>query len=174
MNIVLIGFMGCGKSSVGKKIANKMNMNFIDLDKIIEKNENTSIQTIFDIKGEPYFRALEKKWLLSYNGENSIISLGGGTPCYENNIELINKIGISIYLEMNTYALTNRLYNSKQKRPLIEKYKNDKGILYQEIEKLLSFRKETYKKANIIFEATNMSANKIEYLIEMLNTIENN
>lgn len=169
MNIFLIGFMGCGKSTLGKKLAKKMSYSFLDSDKEIEQQEQISIQQIFDTKGEDYFRNLETEWLNNQKGGNSIISLGGGTPCFNCNIDLINSIGTSVYLQMNAGLLTNRLYHSKQKRPLIEKYKENKVQLEREIHSLLSQREVFYNEANIIFEASNMSNSKLDLLVTAIN-----
>lgn len=169
MNIFLIGFMGCGKSTLGKKLAKKMAYSFIDLDKEIETSTNKSILEIFDTEGEAHFRNLETDWLKNYKGGNTIISLGGGTPCFNNNMESINSIGTSIYLNMNSGLLTNRLFNSKQKRPLIEKYKDDKIKLEEEISKLLNKRESYYNEASIIFEASDMTNSKFDLLITEIN-----
>ena len=101
MKIFLIGFMGAGKTTVGKKLAKKMNYTFTDTDQIIEKTYKTSISTLFENKGENKFREIERRTLLSINGENQIVSTGGGTPCYLNNMKWIKKNGISIYLKLN-------------------------------------------------------------------------
>jgi shikimate kinase len=102
MLIFLIGFMGSGKTSIGKKLAKKMKYAFLDLDQEIEKQENLSISEIFEIHGEDYFRVLEKKVLVDLTQlSNTVVSCGGGTPCHYNNIELINNAGISIYLQLS-------------------------------------------------------------------------
>lgn len=168
MNILLIGFMGCGKTSLGKKLAKKMGYGFVDLDKVIEQNEKLTIPEIFKIKGETYFRELESKWLSQYKENNFVISLGGGTPCFNENMEVINKIGISVYLKMNSGLLTDRLFHAKQKRPLIEEFKNNKEQLNVEIEKMLKIRAKYYEKANIDFEASNMSSVKMDVLSELI------
>jgi len=173
MNILLIGFMGCGKTSLGKKLAKKMDLKFIDLDKIIEQNEQLSVDEIFNNKGEDYFRQLETNWLSSFEGENYVVSLGGGTSCFNENMGIINSLGTSVYLQMNSGLLTDRLFHSKQKRPLIEKFKNDKPRLILEIGKLLKSREVFYKKANVIFEASNMSSSKLDLLVELVKTKTN-
>lgn len=167
MNILLIGFMGCGKTSLGKKLAEKMNYNFIDLDKIIEETQKLSISEIFSLKGESYFRNLEREWLSDFDGKDNIISLGGGTPCFHDNMTLINSIGTSVYLQLKPDLLTDRLLNSKQDRPLIDAFKGDRAKLSDEIIKLLERRVDFYKKANIIFDASSMSDNSISRLSEM-------
>lgn len=168
MNILLIGFMGCGKTSLGEKLAEKMNFKFIDLDEVIVQNEELSINEIFNIKGESYFRELETDWLSNFEGENCVVSLGGGTPYFNDNMKIINSIGTSVYLQLNSESLTDRLFNSKQKRPLIESFKNDKAKLTLEIDKLLKRREVFYNKANIIFEVSNMSSSKLDYLIGLV------
>ena len=90
---------GSGKSSWGKKLANALQYSFVDLDKLIEQREELSIEEIFNEKGEEYFRNLEQKYLLETVVMNHVvISCGGGTPCYHNNMDLINANGISFYL----------------------------------------------------------------------------
>jgi shikimate kinase len=168
MNILLIGFMGCGKTSLGEKLAEKMNFKFIDLDEIIVQSEQLSINEIFNVKGESYFRKLETDWLSNFEGENFVVSLGGGTPCFNDNMKIINSIGTSVYLQLNSESLTDRLVHSKQKRPLIESFKNDKAKLTLEIDKLLKRREVFYNKANIIFEVSNMSSSKLDYLIGLV------
>ena len=167
MNILLIGFMGCGKTSLGEKLAEKMNFKFIDLDEIIVQSEQLSINEIFNVKGESYFRKLETDWLSNFEGENFVVSLGGGTPCFNDNMKIINSIGTSVYLQLNSESLTDRLVHSKQKRPLIESFKNDKAKLTLEIDKLLKDRAVFYNKANVIFEASNMSSTKLDCLVEL-------
>ncbi|MEK6616439.1 MAG: shikimate kinase, partial [Bacteroidota bacterium] len=126
MKIFLIGYMGSGKSTVGKRLAEKLsrkeetNFDFIDFDKHIEKGTGKTITEIFASDGEEKFRMLEYEYLKKLlNKENSVISLGGGTPCFHNTIQLINKNGISVYLEMSLNALVARLSKAKNKRPLI-------------------------------------------------------
>ena len=159
--------MGCGKTSLGEKLAEKMNFKFIDLDEIIVQSEQLSINEIFNVKGESYFRKLETDWLSNFEGENFVVSLGGGTPCFNDNMKIINSIGTSVYLQLNSESLTDRLVHSKQKRPLIESFKNDKAKLTLEIDKLLKDRAVFYNKANVIFEASNMSSTKLDCLVEL-------
>lgn len=120
--IVLLGYMGCGKSTIAQNLSKITNIPFLDLDKCIEKKANLSINEIFEQHGEVYFRKLEHEIfveLLQYP-ENNIIGLGGGTPCYANNHELLQKEDVtSIYLKASIETLFNRLVNNKSKRPLI-------------------------------------------------------
>ena len=120
--IVLLGYMGCGKSTIAQNLSKITNIPFLDLDKCIEKKVNLSINEIFEQHGEVYFRKLEHEIFveLLQSPENNIIGLGGGTPCYANNHELLQKEDVtSIYLKASIETLFNRLVNNKSKRPLI-------------------------------------------------------
>lgn len=120
--IILLGYMGCGKSTIAKLLAKSTSISCLDLDEIIEKQENSSVKKLFSEKGEIYFRKLEHQILASLiqNQESFILSLGGGTPCYSNNHEfLISENVISIYLNASAQTLYDRLINSKSERPLI-------------------------------------------------------
>lgn len=123
MNIVLLGYMASGKSIIGQKLAKMLNWQFIDLDEVISTKEKVSIREIFKTKGEIYFRKIEKLHLEEtlLNSDKAIIALGGGTPCYSNNMSLINqtKNTISIYLRVSIPELSKRLNKDKTKRPLV-------------------------------------------------------
>lgn len=127
--IILLGYMGCGKSTVGKVLAKNLNINHFDLDFLIEKNENQTISEIFSSKGEIYFRRLESALFKSIiqKKEPMILSLGGGTPCYANNHELFGDENcVSIYLKANVATLFERLINEQQSRPIIADIPQDK------------------------------------------------
>ena len=120
--IILLGYMGCGKSTIAVKLSKRIEIPFVDLDEMIEKKANLSINAIFDTHGEIYFRRLEHEVFveLLQTPERIIIGLGGGTPCYANNHELLKGEGIvSIYLKASIETLFNRLVLNKSKRPLI-------------------------------------------------------
>lgn len=121
MKIVLVGYMASGKSSVGKVLAGSFDCNFIDLDEYIETKEGASITEIFSQKGEIYFRIKEIEYLkkiLSLE-ENIILSVGGGTPCYGENMKLINDTATAVYLKASIKTLLDRLNKEKQNRPLV-------------------------------------------------------
>ena len=121
MLIFLIGYMGSGKSTAGKKLAAKLNMDFVDLDDYIEANYEKSIEAIFEQEGENKFRELEYNYLKHFlEKDNLILSVGGGTPCFYDSMDLMNKNGITVYMKMSVDALANRLANAKKKRPLIK------------------------------------------------------
>lgn len=120
--VVLVGYMGSGKSIIGKILSEKTGLLFLDLDHIIEQKENSTIKSIFDNKGEIYFRKLEHQIFieLTKNNESFILSLGGGTPCYANNhILLKGEFVTSVYLNASIETLYNRLISEKTKRPII-------------------------------------------------------
>jgi len=148
MKIVLLGYMASGKSAVGKALAQKKSMQFIDLDDFIEKKENLSIPEIFENKGEIYFRIKEGDYLLELlNSEKDmIISLGGGTPCYGNNLDFIKNNSFSIYLKASIDTIFNRLRDETSQRPLVSTI--GKKNLKEYIAKHLFERNPFYEKAD--------------------------
>tara|TARA_B100001057_G_scaffold185127_1_gene185832 strand:- start:668 stop:1195 length:528 start_codon:yes stop_codon:yes gene_type:complete len=122
-SIVLIGYMGCGKSAVGKRLATLKSLSFIDLDEYIESKEKTTISQIFEQEGELSFRKKERFYLekLLSKDPQAVISLGGGTPCYFNNIDFVvqKKDFLSLYLKASPKILAGRLFNQKDHRPMI-------------------------------------------------------
>lgn len=120
--IILLGYMGCGKSTIANKLSKIIQIPFVDLDKIIEEKTNLTINQIFETQGEVYFRKLEHEVFVELlnSPDNIIIGLGGGTPCYANNHELLQREDvISIYLKASIETLFDRLVTNKSKRPLI-------------------------------------------------------
>ena len=164
MIIVLIGYMASGKSTLGRILANKLNYDFIDLDNYIQDEENMSISDIFKSKGEIYFRSIETKYLnvLINDKNNFVLSLGGGTPCYSNNMNTIldAKNVTSIYLKASIPTLINRLKNEKSTRPLIAHLKTDE-LLAEFIGKHLFERTQFYSKAQITISTDNKKENDI-------------
>lgn len=129
--IILIGYMGCGKSTIGQKLAEMLNFEFVDLDDYIQKKENLTIPQIFESKSEIYFRKREHFYLKELLGRNSVVlSLGGGTPCYGSNMEYILKAedAYSIYLKSSIPNLVQRLRHEKSQRPLIAHLKTDEEL----------------------------------------------
>lgn len=120
--IVLLGYMGCGKSTIAQKLSGIVSIPYVDLDEYIEEKEKKSIKQIFETQGEVHFRKLEHVYFLELlnSPDENIIGLGGGTPCYANNHELLTGDGVtSIYLKASIDTLFSRLVANKSKRPLI-------------------------------------------------------
>ncbi|UOU98607.1 AAA family ATPase [Chryseobacterium daecheongense] len=147
MIISLVGYMGSGKSHVSKILSEKLNFKLIDLDKEISKRNKLTIPEIFEKKGEIYFRKLERETLeeILATQENIILSLGGGTPVYYNNMEIINLSSKSVFLKASVASLTERLSKQKEKRPLIANISDEN--LPEFIAKHLFERNEFYNKA---------------------------
>ena len=121
MNLYLVGFMGAGKTTVGKLLANKLDRSFTDVDAYIESRYRRTIADIFEKKGETGFREIERRALLEISEfGNFVVSTGGGLPCFFDNMDLMNQTGITIYLKTNVNNLLERLYFNKQNRPLIK------------------------------------------------------
>ncbi|MBO3099856.1 shikimate kinase [Gelidibacter pelagius] len=162
MSIVLIGYMGSGKSTIGKKLSEIINFEFIDLDDYIQKKENLSIPQIFEAKGEIYFRKREHLYLKEVLQLNNIIlSLGGGTPCYGNNMDtILNAENThSIYLKSSIPILVRRLTPEKTQRPLIAHLKSDEELT-EFIGKHLFERSYYYSQSNqtIVTDGKSISA----------------
>lgn len=160
MKIFLLGFMGCGKTTIGKKLAHRMNYLFIDTDRMIENHNNSTIYKLFTTYGEDKFRKLERDTIRSLSNENKIIATGGGTPCYLNNMEWIKNNGISIYLNLNHKSLFHRLKNAKENRPLIKDLDNNQLSHY--IITNLNKRKKYYSQADITIEVINLDIKEIQ------------
>jgi shikimate kinase len=169
MKIILLGYMTSGKSSVGKKIAKSLAMNFIDLDDYIIEHEKMSIPAIFKNKGEIYFRLIEHQYLkeiLSLD-KDFILSLGGGTPCYGNNMEEINKEDtISIYLNGSIATLVKRLIKKKSKRPLIASLDNDQ--IPEFVAKHLFERRFFYEQAKMTIKIDAKTKSEVALELEKL------
>ena len=167
MNIVLIGYMGSGKSLIGSHLAKKIDYKFIDLDQYIEKHEACSISKIFEDSGDIYFRKIETKYLIKCLSENNniVLSLGGGTPCYNDNLTHINSANnISIYLKNNNVELSKRLYKNNNNRPLISTIKSEKKMI-EFVSKHLFEREVFYNKANVTIDCYKKDVNSICDLI---------
>lgn len=140
-NIILIGFMGCGKTSVGEQLAKKINFTFCDTDLIIEKESKKSISNIFSTEGEEYFRKLETKTIENLQGNlsQSVLSVGGGLPIREGNGALLRQLGCVVYLETSKKTILSRLQGDTT-RPLLAGNDADKRV-----EKLLRIRTPIYE-----------------------------
>lgn len=165
MKVYLIGFMASGKTTIGQELAKTLNYEFIDLDIYIENKYNKTIKQIFEIKGEEHFRVLENEALrevASIEG-NIIIAAGGGTSCFYNSIDFMNKTGLTIYLKVEIAELLARLIESKIDRPLL--WGKSKEELNDYIIRVLEERKKYYEKARIIIESSKVDVPQIAQTI---------
>lgn len=150
MQIYLIGFMGSGKSFTGYRLAQHLNRQFLDLDHCIENKAGQTVRSLFEEKGEVYFRELEQRTLHATAAEPpSVISCGGGTPCFFDNMDWMNEHGLTIYLKTPEAILFDRLKRGRELRPLIRS-KNDTELRAY-ISRTLASRTAYYEQASIIF-----------------------
>ncbi len=150
--IYIIGFMGCGKTTAGKKLAAALGWQYADLDKLIETETGKKIHEIFEESGEAGFRETETRALLGLNPDSDVVvSTGGGTPCFNQNMDFMLKTGLTIYLKLSPGVLKSRLEDSSTVRPLIKDIKNDDLEAY--IAGKLGEREKWYNKADLIVDA---------------------
>ena len=164
-NIILIGYMGSGKSTVGKKAAKALGYTFLDTDSLIEQAEGMTISRLFEEKGEPYFREQETETIrrLIREPKGNIIATGGGLPMKEGNGELLKELGTVIYLKAETDTLVKRL-SGDTSRPLLKN-----GELREKIETMLAIRGPVYEAtADVVLQTDNMSFYEIICRIENL------
>lgn len=163
MTLILIGYMGSGKSSVGEKLSKLLNYDFVDFDNYIEERVNMKVKDIFKTKGEVFFRKQERFYLNEVlKKRNTIVALGGGTPCYGNNLNLIKdeKHSKLIYLKSSISNLTERLFYEKSNRPLISHLKTKDNLL-EFIGKHLFERAPIYEQADLIIKTDSLSVNEV-------------
>ncbi len=168
--VYIIGFMGSGKSTAGKKLAAALEWSFIDLDKRIEEHTGKTIPDLFSQFGEEYFRNIETEVLRSLKeNKNTVVSTGGGTPCYGVNMDYMLKSGLTIYLKLTPQQLQSRLTGSKTIRPLIKDLNSDQLIGF--IEEKLAFREKWYNRAYLTVAGINLDINSLKSLvIDEMNT----
>ena len=161
-HIFLVGMPGSGKSTTGKKLAQKMKLNFTDLDQYLETKLNKKITEIFEQQGESEFRKKESKALqeIITAGKKGILSLGGGAPCNSENLALIKKNGIVIYLEMSPDALRSRLIQKSNTRPLFEGL--EEAQLLEKLKILLQQREKYYCEADLTVSGMNVDLDTLK------------
>ncbi|MBF0289162.1 MAG: shikimate kinase [SAR324 cluster bacterium] len=156
MNLVLIGFMGVGKTTIGRKLAKRLGYHFLDMDEQIEIEQKCSIPEIFAEQGEAYFRKLETKLLQQLvSVQNTVVATGGGVVTAKDNFELMKKIGTVIYLDTPVENIIDRVKRS-QNRPLLQ-IENPE----EKIHSLLEQRIPLYRQADQIIETDNLLPQRI-------------
>ena len=159
MRIILIGMPGCGKTTIGKKVAMNLNLKFVDADEYIEEKYKMSISRLFATVNESGFRKLENEALKEMILQDDIVlSTGGGLPCFYNNIKILKDSGTVIYIKLPVKMLFHRLKNAKKTRPLTAN-KSDEEIL-EYLDKTLSEREKFYNQANYIVDGANTNLTK--------------
>ncbi len=162
--IFIIGFMGSGKTTHGKKLARKLEYRFADMDQWIEKETGKTVPEIFKEEGEAAFRKMETEAIHALSKEkNIVISTGGGAPCHAENMELLKSSGLTIYLQLAPAALLSRLKNSKSERPLLAG-KSEQEML-ETIKEILNIREAFYSKADVIVDGLNNVDERLESII---------
>ena len=164
-NIILCGFMGCGKTTVGKNLSKLANMKFVDMDKYIEEKANMTVSEIFDKFGESGFRDMEHQACLELSSSTDyVIAAGGGTLTFDRNVDVLSKTGTIVLIDASYETLCNRL-KTDTKRPLLQcENRNEK------IKELLDKRMPLYKKASTVTVNGNQTPKKVAE--EILNKIK--
>ena len=162
--IYVIGFMGSGKSTAGKRLAASLGWEFLDLDRVIEEKAGKRIPQIFSQDGEAAFRKAESEALKGIDNQNGVVvATGGGTPCHEDNMDYMLEHGLTVYLKMTPDQLSHRLLESSTARPLIQNISDEDLPAF--IGKALMTRESFYNRAEIIIQGINLDINRLLALL---------
>ncbi len=168
MTLFLIGYMGCGKSTLGKTLAARLGASFADMDRAIEQQAGMSVAGIFERQGEASFRRMERQFLEAQGaGEGlRIVATGGGAPCQGDNMAVMNALGRTAYLKLSPARLVRRLSKAgREKRPLIRGMED--AELLEFIERNLAMREPFYEQAQLVIDCNGMSDDYIVNHIEL-------
>ena len=169
--IFLIGYMGCGKSSLGRKLAKVANMEFMDMDSIIEQREGASISDIFYYQGEEYFRNAERALIeeLGTAEGDMVISTGGGSPAWKDNMECLNSLGTTIYLQRSPEQILSRLSAyGREKRPMFRGKSDEELLEFMRVH--MAEREPYYNQAHIVIECDACSDDEaVEKIVDYIN-----
>ncbi len=162
--IVLIGFMGSGKSTLGRRLAHRMNRSFVDLDQYVESKHQLSVSGIFEQFGENQFRLWEREALLEVlQQENAILAAGGGTPCFFDNMEQMNQHGLTVYLYLEPAVLLHRLVHTPNIRPAVKGMNREELASF--VNQKLEERSPFYEQANLQIDALNLNFDRVLEMI---------
>ncbi len=157
--IFLIGYMGSGKTTLGRKLASRLNYNFIDLDHALEEQAGMTIAEYFSSFGETAFRVAESELLKqTAYPENVIISTGGGAPCFFDNMDWMNANGTTLYIKLSPKTLADRLEHGKEARPILRDKHGDELIAF--IAEKLTEREPFYTRAKVVVDGLGLTADK--------------
>lgn len=161
MKIFLTGFMGSGKTTLGQKLAHQFGIEFRDMDASIEQKAGFTIPEIFNTYGSAWFRKLENELLdeIARAEESAVIATGGGAPCYFNNMEIMNKSGVTVYLQLPPGALAERLRHGRENRPLITGKSDQELLAY--IKQTLQEREPWYLQSKLVIDGMHASPAKL-------------
>ncbi|HEY9561733.1 MAG TPA: shikimate kinase [Anseongella sp.] len=164
MKLFLIGYMGAGKTTLGKPLAQKLGIPFIDMDAVLEASEGKTITELFEILGEPGFREKERDALQkSAFPDSFVMSTGGGAPCFFNNMDWMNRTGITMYLRAHPGEIARRLENQREERPLLREIQKEE--LETVIARRIAGREQFYLQAQLVMEHNDLT---VEHLLEAL------
>ncbi|MCF0210347.1 MAG: shikimate kinase [Bacteroidales bacterium] len=167
MRLFLIGYMYCGKSTIGKKLARMLNYEFLDTDNLVEDLVGKTVEEIFKDKGETFFREKESEVLEALKKkDNIVVATGGGLPCKNNNISTIKQLGKSIYLILTPSQILSRAIKSKRVRPLLADKNDEEKLNY--ISDTLKERESFYKQADISISALSLTNFELEITLKEL------
>jgi len=156
--------MGSGKSTAGRKIASALGWKFADLDRVAAEQQGLSVDEMFRMHGESFFRNAETQALIDISQKTrTVVSCGGGTPCSLKNMEVMKRTGVVLYLKMSVPALVSRLVKSKNKRPLIADA--GEGELTSRVEELLGLRSQWYEQADIVTDGLSPDIDAVTELL---------
>jgi shikimate kinase len=152
VNIYLIGFMGSGKSTAGKRVAALLRWRFEDIDRMVELKEGMKVPEIFSARGEAYFRSAESAALREVSARTrTVVACGGGTPCSPENLQVMKSTGVTVYLKLSVENLVSRLSRHGNDRPLLRN--TDSDTLVVRVSSLLGERSQWYEQADLIIDA---------------------
>lgn len=166
MIVFLVGYMGCGKSTLGRQMAHEMGCAFLDTDEMLEKQEGMSVSEIFAEKGETAFRDMERKAVESLEGmEHAVVSTGGGLPCFGDNMTLMNKMGFTVYIDVPVEVLVGRIARTGAKRPLIAAKSGEELEAF--VRDNVQAREPFYRQARMTVSGRSVRASDIIQLINI-------
>lgn len=167
MTIFLIGYMGCGKSSLGRRLAKRAGMRFVDMDSEIEQREGASISDIFRFEGEDYFRRKERELIesLAGEGDDMVISTGGGAPAWGDNMSRMNDVGMTVYLRRTPQQIASRLSpHGRQKRPKLRGLNDEELVAFMTVN--MAEREPFYSQARLCIDCADRSDDElIEFIL---------
>ena len=170
MKLFLVGYMGCGKSSLGRKIAKRANVKFADMDSMIEEREGASVSDIFYYQGEEYFRSKEREIIEEFASlqEDVVISTGGGVPTWKDNMSRMNEVGECVYLRRTAEQIASRLSpHGRQKRPKLRGLNDEELVAFMTAN--MAEREPYYSQAKYSVDCTSMNDEElIEHVLRLV------